>query len=122
MVATAADAQTLISKNLIQRGVRGLFVGFPIDQAGYLCWIPSVGRFLISQDVAFDEYMESPLAFPNCLYHDARPTRDAASTRGDTTIPLSYTGPPYVELDDADPLLPWVPYAAIPPSQSVDSE
>ena len=117
-----AAAQSLTSSNLIQRGVRGLFVGFPIDQAGYLCWIPSVGRFLISQDVAFDEFMQSPLAFPNRIYHDARPTRDAASTRGDTSIPLSYTGPPYVAIDDADPLLPWAPYTAIPPSQPVEEE
>ena len=116
-----ADAQTLTSKNLIQRGVRGLFIGFPIDQAGYLCWLPSVGRFLVSEDVAFDEYFQSPLAFPNRIYHDATPTRDASSGRRDTTLPLSHTGPPYVLLDDADPLLPWAPYTAIPPSLPVDN-
>ena len=116
-----ANSNSLTSKTIIQRGIRGIFVGFPIDQAGYLIWIPSSGHFLVSADVAFDEEFTSPMAYPRRLFHDAKPTRDAVARRMDTSIPLSHTGPPYVVLDTADPTLPWAPYTNNPPTHPVNN-
>ena len=56
--------QSLNSKNAIQRGVRGIFVGFPKNQAGWSVFIPQSGKILNSADVAFDESFSSvALAF-----------------------------------------------------------
>ena len=49
----------LTSKNIIQRGVRGIFVGFPANQAGWLVYTPQNGRIFTSADVAFDENFDS---------------------------------------------------------------
>ena len=46
----------------LQRGCRGIFVGFPEDQAGWLIYIPDKldGKSLIvSSDVVFDQYFLS---------------------------------------------------------------
>ena len=115
-----ARSSTLQSKNLVQRGIRGVFIGFPIDQAGYLIWIPASGHFLVSEDVAFDEHFISPMAYPCRLYHDAMPTRDAAAGRTDPSVRVSHTGPPLIMPDTADPTLPWTPYTAMTPSLSAD--
>jgi transposase InsO family protein len=107
-----AVSSLLTTTNIIQRGIRGIFVGFPIDQAGYLIYTPQSGRFLVSLDVAFDESFTSALAFPNLLYHDALPTRQAHTGRS-TGGYIAHTGPPNVYHDTATPDIPWVPYTAI---------
>jgi hypothetical protein len=55
-----ATGRILQDHNLVQRGVRGIYVGFPIDQAGYLIWIPSARQFAVSADVSFDEEFPPP--------------------------------------------------------------
>ena len=62
-----ATGSILKDHNMIQRGVRGIYVGFPIDQAGYLIWIPSAQQFAVSADVAFDEDFSSTLAYDDRL-------------------------------------------------------
>jgi hypothetical protein len=71
-----ANAATLNSKNLVQRGVRGIFISFPINQAGYLVWTPTSGHILASADVLFDKDFTSPLQYPDHIFHDAQPTRN----------------------------------------------
>jgi hypothetical protein len=50
--------------NQVQRGMRGIFVGFPKDQAGWLIFVPEKikgSHLVISQDVVFDQYFLSGL-------------------------------------------------------------
>jgi len=49
----------LTSKNIIQRGVQGIFVGFPANQASWNVYVPYTNQVLPSCDVAFDEYFTS---------------------------------------------------------------
>jgi hypothetical protein len=118
---SAMSSNTLTSKNIIQRGVRGVFVGFPINQAGYEIWVPSSRRFFTSEDVAFDENFSSPLVYDQHLFHDAMPTRNSIAKIIDPSYKLAHTGPPSVLPDSADPNLPWVPYTAIPPENVSDN-
>ena len=61
----------LNTKNIIQRGVRGIFVGFPDNQAGWSIFVPQSGRILVSVDVAFDEQFLSP-GLCKWIYSDSR--------------------------------------------------
>ena len=59
----------LTSKNIIQRGVRGIFIGFLKNQAGWELYIPSTGTIKASVDVAFDENFTSEgLAYNKLLF------------------------------------------------------
>jgi hypothetical protein len=105
----------LHDKNIIQRGVRGIFVGFPVNQAGYLLWVDQVGQFVVSADVSFDENFLSVLAYNKLPFHDALPVLAPETTSIDNSMPVAHTGPPFVSADDCDPTVPWVPYTALPP-------
>jgi hypothetical protein len=106
----------LHDKNIIQRGVRGIFVGFPINQAGYLLWVDQVGQFVVSADVLFDENFLSVLAYNKLPFHDALPVLAPETIAIDNSAPVAHTGPPFVTADDCDSSVPWVPYTALPPS------
>ena len=75
--------------NLVQRGVRGIYVGHPVDQAGYLIWIPSARQFAVSADVSFDEEFSSTLAYDGRLYHDSLPIRTTTDAPMDILNPLA---------------------------------
>ena len=49
----------------LQLGAKGIFVGFPLNQAGYLIYVDKPiqghGHFTVSKDVAFDDNMDSAL-------------------------------------------------------------
>jgi hypothetical protein len=105
----------LHDKNIIQRGVRGIFVGFPINQAGYLLWVDQVGQFVVSADVLFDENFLSVLAYNKLLFHNALPVLAPETISINNSTPIAHTGPPFVTADDCDPTVPWVPYTALPP-------
>jgi hypothetical protein len=115
-----ANAATLNNKNLAQRGVRGIFVGFPINQAGYLVWIPTSGHTLASVDVLFDENFTSPLQYPDQIFHDAQPTRNPIHCLTSPDATTDHTGPPNVYPNDADLNLPWTPFTDIPPERTDD--
>ena len=99
--------RALHANNNSQRGIRAIHVGFPLNQAGWLFWIPVSGHTLVSQDASFDENFSSPLV------HDQRPFHDAAYTSSghsadvsDPTRLLAYTGPPLVTTTNSDSA-PW---------------
>jgi hypothetical protein len=98
--------------NMIQRGVCGIYVGFPIDQAGNLIWIPSAQQFAVSADVAFDEDCSSTLAYDGRLYHNSLPICTTTDAPHDSLSPLAWTGPPVVSADPANPDDPWTPTTA----------
>ena len=44
-----------------QKGFRGIFVGIPQHQKGYLVYVPSTRKIISSYDVVFDESSSSKL-------------------------------------------------------------
>ena len=78
-------------QNNPERGIRGVHVGLPRNSAGWLVYIPSTGRVLVSSDVVFDEDFLSTVAytqsrFPGGLLHQPpsypsfQPTLDVKTT------------------------------------------
>ena len=58
-----------------QRGVRGTFIGLPINQQGYLIYMPQSQNIAVSHDVSFDE------AFQSAIITNWKPFQDALSLR-----------------------------------------
>jgi hypothetical protein len=113
------DGDVLDYRNLVQRGVRGIFVGFPVNQAGWSIFIPASRHILASADVSFDEDFSSTAAFPDTLYHDSLPVRPTP-TFVDPEDPIAFTGPPLFIEESIDLDAPWAPYTAIPPEMEPD--
>ena len=89
------DSSILTSKNIIQRGVRGIFIGFPKQQAGWSIYIPASSKILSSVDVAFDENFTSEgLAYNKLLFHDSLPVRGQGKGYLDQSKHFAFTGPP----------------------------
>ena len=85
----------LNSKNIIQRGVRGIFVGFPKEKPGWQIFVPQSGRVMTTVDVAFDEDFSSQgLAYDKTLYHNALSVRGDTALYVDETRTFAQTGPP----------------------------
>ena len=94
----------LDSRNIVQRGVRGIFVGLPHNQAGWSIYVPQSNRKFVSADVAFDEDFETlALAYDKTLYHDAIPTRGKGHSYIDNSREQAFTGPPHLLDFDSDP-------------------
>ena len=54
--ATAhVETKTLNVRHQAQKEFRGIFVGIPEDQKGYLVYVPSTRKVISSYDVVFDE-------------------------------------------------------------------
>ena len=53
-----------------QKGFRGIFLGIPQHQKGYLVYVPSTRKIISSYDVVFDESFSSALAAmrPDVMY------------------------------------------------------
>jgi hypothetical protein len=105
-------------RSIIQRGIRAIFLGFPLNQAGYIYWQPNTGDLGTSVDVSFDEYFHSTLSYPDLIFHDALPTRNPAphaNVAQANPSTIAYTGAPMNVPDEAKPSDPWTPYTAIPP-------
>ena len=60
--ATAhVDTKTLNMCHQAQKGFRGIFVGIPEHQKGYLVYVPSTRKVISSYDVVFDKRISSAL-------------------------------------------------------------
>ena len=58
--ATAhVETKTLNMRHQAQKGFRGIFVGIPQHQKGYLVYVPSTRKVILSYDVVFDESFSS---------------------------------------------------------------
>ena len=55
--------QTLDRRNHPKRGIHGIHVGLPRNSAGWLVYIPSTGKVLVSADVSFDEDFLSSVTY-----------------------------------------------------------
>ena len=85
----------------LQRAVRGIFIGFPEHQAGWLFYLPNpLGNhhFIVSFDAVFDEAFESTLAHVHAPYSGAIPERSSIplhehlSTQELDDVPAQSTG------------------------------
>ena len=75
--------------------VRGIFIWFPTNQAGWLIYVPQPRQLVVSMDVAFDEdFVSAGLCYNHLLVHDAQPTRGSESYV-DPFHNLAHTGPPH---------------------------
>ena len=54
-----------------QKGFRGIFVGIPQHQKGYLVYLPSTRNMISSYDVVFDESFSIALAYTSQHYSEA---------------------------------------------------
>ena len=62
--ATAhVDTKTLNMRHQAQKWFRGIFVGIPEHQKGYLVYVPSTRKVIFSYDVVFDESFSSALSY-----------------------------------------------------------
>ena len=60
----------------LQRGSRGIFVGFPRNQAGWLIYVPEkIGNknLAVCSDVVFDQFMLSNIAGTNFSFSQSQP-------------------------------------------------
>ena len=58
--ATAhVETKTLNMHHQAQKGFRGIYVGIPQHQKGYLVYVPSTRKVILSYDVVLDEIVSS---------------------------------------------------------------
>ena len=70
--ATAhVNTKTLNMRHQAQKGFRGIFVGIPDHQKGYLVYVPSTRKIISSYDVVFDGKNSSALAYTSQPYSEA---------------------------------------------------
>ena len=71
------ETKTLNMRHQAQKGFHGIFVGIPQHQKGYLVYVPSTRKVILSYDVVFDESFSSALSYTSQPYSEAmamRPT------------------------------------------------
>ena len=67
--ATAhVQTKVLNMRHQAQKGFRGIFVGIPRHQKGYLVYVPSTRKVIFSYDVVFDKCFSSALSFTSRQY------------------------------------------------------
>ena len=61
------ETKTLNMRHQAQKGFRGIFVGIPQHQKGYLVYVPSTRKVIFSYGVVFDESFSSALSYTSRL-------------------------------------------------------
>ena len=69
------ETKTLNMRHQEQKGFRGIFVGIPQHQKGYLVYVPSTRKLILSYDVVFDESFSSALSYTSRPYSEAMAMR-----------------------------------------------
>ena len=111
--------RVLDHSNIVQRGIRGIFVGFPINQAGWEIFLPTTRKTLCSADVSFDEEFASVTSLPDQIYGDSLGVKPLPKSVSSTES-LAKTGPPLYVRDDTAADAPWTPFSAIDPTEEAD--
>ena len=75
-----------------QKGFRGIFVGIPQHQKGYLVYVPSTRKVILSYNVVFDESFSSALAYTSQPYSEAMAMRPAVTYTPYDTSSKEQTG------------------------------
>ena len=91
--ATAhVETNTLNVRHQPQKGFRGIFVGIPEHQKGYLEYVPSTRKIIYSYDFVFDESFSSALAYTSQPYSEAMPMRPEVTYTPYATSSKEQTG------------------------------
>ena len=78
--ATAhVETKTLNMRHQAQKGFCGIFVDIPQHQKGYLVYVPSTRKVILSYDVVFDESFSSALSYTSQPYTEAMVMRPAVT-------------------------------------------
>ena len=75
-----------------QKGFRGIFVGIPQHQKGYLVYVPSTRKVISSYDVVFDESFSSALSYTSRPYVEEMATRPTVTYTSYATSSKEQTG------------------------------
>ena len=86
------DGQIVPMKKSSQKGVRGIFIGFPDHQQGYLIFVPSTRQIVVSGDVTFDETFQSIVSLTSPPFHDAMAMKPNTSLSKDSEEIIETTG------------------------------
>ena len=73
------ETKTLNMCHQAQKGFRGIFVDIPQHQKGYLVYVPSTRKVILSYDVVFDKRFSSALPYTSRPYSEAMVMRPAAT-------------------------------------------
>ena len=86
------ETKTLNMCHQAQKGFRGIFVGIPQHQKGYLVYVPSTRKVILSYDVVFYESFSSSLSYTSRLYTEAMAMRPVVTYTPYTTSSKEQTG------------------------------
>ena len=75
-----------------QKLFRGIFVGIPEHQRGYLVYVPSTRKIISSHDVVFNESFSSVLVYMSRPYSEAMAMRPAVTYTPWGKSPKEQTG------------------------------
>ena len=75
-----------------QKVFRGILVGIPQHQRGYLVYVPSTRKKISSYDVVFDESFSIVLSYTSQLYAEAMDIRPVVSYKTYATSSREQTG------------------------------
>ena len=86
------ETKTLNMRHQAQKGFRGIFVGIPQHQKGYLVYVPSTRKVISSYNVVFDESFSSALSYTSRPYLEAMVMRLAVTYTPYATSSKEQTG------------------------------
>ena len=75
-----------------QKGFRGIFVGIPQHQKGYLVYVPRTRKVILSYDVVFNKSFTSALSYTSRPYSEAMAMRPTVMYTPYTTSSKEQTG------------------------------
>ena len=84
--------KTLNMRHQAQKGFRGIFVGIPQHQKGYLVYVPSTRKVILLYDVVFDESFSSALSYMSRPYLEAMVMRPEVTYTPYATSSKEQTG------------------------------
>ena len=91
--ATAhVETKTLDMRHQTQKWFRGIFVGIPQHQKGYLMYVPSTRKVILLYNVVFDESFSIALSYTSRLYSEVMAMRPAVTYTPYATSSKEQTG------------------------------
>jgi hypothetical protein len=75
-----------------QRGIKGIFIGFTLNQQGWLIYLPGSCHITVSNGVAFDENLESALSYNDKPFSDSLPLLPLHTPKPQKDTVIEHTG------------------------------
>ena len=86
------ETKTLNMRHQVQKGFRGIFLGIIQHQKGYLVYVLSTRKVILSYDVVFDENISSALSYMSRPYAEAMEIRPTVTYTPYATSSKEQTG------------------------------